>query len=37
MGSQAEERQIMNKTKRILIVVTNAGEYENVGYRSLDR
>ena len=34
MGSKAEESPTMNQTKRILIVVTNVGEYEKVGYRT---
>ena len=34
MGSKAEESQVIDQTKRILIVVTNVGEYEKVGYRT---
>jgi putative intracellular protease/amidase len=34
MGGKTEESQIMKGSNRILIVVTNVGEYEKVGYRT---
>ena len=34
MESKAQENQVINRTNRVLIVVTNAGEYEKVGYRT---